>query len=116
MALRPSSSRGAKLALVAALAATAAAAVKGRLTRFEVAESSMEPALARGDYLITVLTSSVQRGDVVVYPDPAMPGRHLVKRAIGLAAENVSIAGGQVAIDGALLAEAWADGPTLPRR
>jgi signal peptidase I len=100
--------------LAAALAATAAAAIKGRLTRFEVAESSMEPALDRGDYLIATLATSIQRGDIVIYPDPTMPDRHLVKRAIGLSGESVSIAGGQVAIDGAVLAEPWADGPTLP--
>ncbi len=114
MALGPSSSRGAKLALLAALAATAAAAVKGRLARFEVAESSMEPALAQGDYLITTPITSAQRGDIVIYPDPTMPDRWLVKRAVGLPGEKVSIAGGQVAIDGAVLAEPWADGPTLP--
>ena len=43
-----------------------------------------------------------------------MPDRYLVKRAIGLPGEDLSIAGGQVAIDGAVLGEAWADGPTLP--
>jgi signal peptidase I len=106
--------RGARLALAAALAATAAAALKGRLTRFEVAESSMKPALLQGDYLIATVTTSVQRGDIVIYPDPTMPDRYLVKRAVGLPGENVSIAGGQAAIHGAVLAESWADGPTLP--
>jgi signal peptidase I len=100
--------------MAAALAAAAAAALKGRLTRFEVVESSMEPALKRGDYLIATLATSVRRGDIVIYPDPTMPDRYLVKRAVGLGGENVSIAAGQVAIDGAVLAEAWADGPTLP--
>ena len=114
MALRPSPSRGAKLALVAAVAATGAAALVGRLTRFEVAESSMEPALKRGDYLIAMAATSVQRGDIVVYPDQTVSDRYLVKRAVGLPMENVSITGGQIAIDGAVLAEAWADGPTLP--
>ena len=114
MPLRPSAGRGAKLALAAALAATVAAAFKGRLTRFEVAEASMEPALSRGDYLIALLATSVRRGDIVIYPDPTMPDRYLVKRAVGLAGEHVSIAGGQLTIDGAVLAEPWADGPTWP--
>lgn len=114
MSLRPSSSRGAKLALSAALAAGAAAALRGRVTRFEVAEASMEPALQQGDYLIAMATATLQRGTVVIYPDPLMPHRFLVKRAVGLAGEKVSIAAGQVAIDGAVLAERWADGPTRP--
>lgn len=74
----------------------------------------MEPALWQGDYLIAMATASVQRGDVVVYPDPTMPDRYLVKRAVGLGGEKVSLAAGQVAIDGTVLAEAWANGPTLP--
>lgn len=114
MSVPPSSRRGAKLAIAAAVAATTAAAMKGRLTRFEVVESSMEPALERGDYLIAGRAGSVQRGDIVIYPDPTTPDRYLVKRAIGLAGETVSISGGRVAIDGAVLAEAWAKGPTWP--
>lgn len=74
----------------------------------------MEPALKRGDYFIATVATSIKRGDIVVYPDPTSPDRYLVKRAIGLGGETVSIAAGQIAIDGAVLAEAWADGPTLP--
>ena len=74
----------------------------------------MEPALREGDYLVATTTLSAQRGDIVIYPDATMPDRYLVKRAVGLPGENVSIAGGQVAIDGAVLAESWADGPTMP--
>ncbi len=114
MALGPSPRRRVKLALAVALAGGAAATFARRLTRFEVVESSMEPALGRGDYLVALAGASVQRGDIVVYPDPAMPARYLVKRAVGLPGEEVAIAGGRVMIDGAVLTEAWADGPTLP--
>lgn len=114
MALGPSPRRAVKLALVAALAGAVAAACTRRLARFEVLESSMEPTLGRGDYLIALAGASVRRGDIVVYPDPAMPVRYLVKRVVGLPGENVAIAGGRVMIDGAVLTEAWADGPTLP--
>ena len=74
----------------------------------------MEPALKRGDYLIAAPADSIERGDIVIYPDPTLPNRYLVKRAVGLGGEIISIAGGQVAVDGAVLAEVWADGPTLP--
>lgn len=74
----------------------------------------MEPALHPGDYVVSVLSTKLRRGDIVAYPDPARPAQDLVKRVIGLPEETVTIAGGQVAIDGALLAEPWADGPTHP--
>jgi len=114
MALRPAPSRSAKFAFAAALAGLAAAGVKGRLTRFEIADSSMEPALAPGDYLVALAVRTVQRGDIVIYRDPADPSRELAKRAVGLAGETVAVSAGQVAIDGSVLAEPWADGPTLP--
>ena len=113
MALGPSPRRGVALA-AAALAGAAAAAFTRRLARFEVLESSMEPALGRGDYLIALTGAPVQRGDIVLYPDPAMPARYLVKRAVGLPGEKVAIADGRVMINGAVLTEAWADGPTHP--
>jgi signal peptidase I len=113
MALRPNTRSTRKLALAAALA-IAVAGIKGRPTRFEVAEASMEPALQPGDYLVAVLARTVGRGDIVVYPDPARPGQDLIKRVVGLPGETVAITGGQVVIDGMLLAEPWADGPTLP--
>ena len=74
----------------------------------------MRPSLSPGDYLVAVATTSPRRGDIVVFPDPERPDRDLVKRVIGLPGEMVTIDGGQVAVDGAILAEPWADGPTLP--
>lgn len=74
----------------------------------------MQPTLSPGDYLIAAATTAPRRGDIVVFPDPSRPDRDLVKRVIGLPGETVTIESGQVAIDGQILAEAWADGPTLP--
>lgn len=104
----------AKMALGAALTASAVAAARGKVARFEVVEDSMRPALSPGDYLIAVATTSPRRGDIVVFPDPRRPDRDLVKRVVGLAGETVTIDTGQVAVGGAILAEPWADGPTLP--
>ena len=50
----------------------------------------------------------------MVIPDPLDPNRDLVKRVVGLSRERVTITNGQVHIDGRVLAEPWADGPTLP--
>ena len=74
----------------------------------------MEPALEAGDYIFAVVPGAIKRGDIVIYPDPSQSGLDLVKRVVGMPGDTVSIVGGQVAIDGAVLAEPWADGPTLP--
>ncbi|NND02368.1 MAG: signal peptidase I [Acidimicrobiia bacterium] len=104
----------AKMAIGAAVAATAAAAVRGKLARFEIVENSMEPAMSAGDYVVAIATKSPLRGQIVVFPDPILPARSLTKRVVGLAGETITITAGQVGIDGEILAEPWADGPTLP--
>lgn len=96
------------------LVAMVITAVKGRIRRYAVVEASMQPALRPGDYLVAGASNKIERGAVIVYPDPADPSRELIKRAIGLGGETLTIAGGQVAIDGAVLAEPWAEGPTFP--
>lgn len=73
----------------------------------------MEPALRPGDYLICDFARPPQRGDVVVYPDPTRPDRDLLKRAIGLGGERVTISDGNVAINGNQLFEPWARGATF---
>ena len=90
------------------------AVVRGRVRRYEVAEQSMAPALAAGDYLVAVKLVTPRRGDLVIYPLPGSPDFEVVKRVVGLPGETVEIANGQVHIDGQVLAEPWADGPTYP--
>lgn len=90
-----------------------AAAVRGALRRFEIKESSMTPALASGDWIITRRrVGGLHRGDIVVFDDPAGSGMSLIKRVVGLGGETVSITSGQVVIDGVLLADRWANGVT----
>jgi signal peptidase I len=92
-----------------------AAAVRGLLRRFEIAESSMSPSLEPGDWIVARRrTSDPERGDVVIFRDPAETGLNLVKRVIGLGGETVGIASGRVTIDGALFADRWANGRTTP--
>lgn len=85
-----------------------------RFSRYEVADHSMAPLLAPGDYLLArpIRTGrELGRGDIVVF----LSGhRHLVKRVIGLPGETVSIDGGVVMIGGAALHEPWWSAATRP--
>ncbi|MCP4307349.1 MAG: signal peptidase I [bacterium] len=102
-----------RLALAAALAAFSYAGLHGKLRRYEIAESSMQPSLQPGDYVIAqARTGTVERGHVVIIA--RRDGLELVKRVVGLPLETVTISNGQVNLNGALLAEPWADGPTRP--
>ena len=97
------------------LTVIAAAALRGVLRRFEIEESSMSPALDPGDWIVAKRqTGEPERGDIVVFRDPAETGLNLVKRVIGLGGETVGVTSGRVTIDGALLADRWANGLTTP--
>jgi signal peptidase I len=80
--------------ILSVLALVAIAAGLGQAyRRFEVAERSMEPALRPGDYLITSrYLDRLSAGDVVVYEHPHQPGFWMVKRAIGLPGDQITIA------------------------
>ncbi len=82
-------------------------------SRFEIAEHSMSPALVPGDFVIVSRADAPRRGDIIVFPHPDRPAFHLVKRVVAIGNEQVAIANGQVHVDGNVLAEPWADGPTL---
>ena len=84
---------------------------RNRLRRFEITEASMDPSLHDGDYVVaTRLISAPMRGDVVVFSHPRDPGFLMIKRVIGLPGEKLSIRDGQVAVNGRVLAEPWAQG------
>jgi len=91
-----------------------AAAIGGIVRRFEIKETSMEPTLEPGDWVLARrFTRIPERGDIVVFKDPAETGLNLVKRVIGLGGEEITTESGRVVIDGALLADRWANGRTL---
>ncbi len=93
----------------------AVAALRGVLRRFEIRESSMAPALDSGDWVVAKRrTGILQRGDIVVFNDPTGTGMDLVKRVIGIPGDHVGIENGRVTINGALLADRWANGVTEP--
>jgi signal peptidase I len=85
------------------------------IRRYEIAERSMRPALSPGDYLVAVRPRRPpRRGDVVIFADPGLPGRELVKRVIGLSGETVTVTGGRVLVNGHPEADRWGWGPTTP--
>lgn len=72
---------------------------------------SMQPNFPNGEYLLTDKVSyrfgEPERGDVVVFEPPGSDGEEYIKRIIGLPGEEVSVKGGRVYIDGAILAESY---------
>lgn len=75
----------------------------------------MAPTLLPGDYVVAIHRETPPLlGDIVVVPHPHRPGFELVKRAIGLPGQTVTVAGGRVFVDGAPVPEPWAIGPTQP--
>ena len=112
--IRMKAKRG-TLAATVGLIVLAVAALRGRLRRYTIAERSMEPTLMSGDWTVARNRSGPPtRAAVIVFTDPREPERELVKRVVGLPGERLTITNGQVHIDGRVLAEPWADGPTLP--
>lgn len=89
--------------------------LRKKLRRYEIAESSMEPELSSGDYVVAQRRSNVlARGDIVIVPHPEVDGFELVKRIIGLPGETITLGNGQVLVDGRALPEPWANGPARP--
>lgn len=84
------------------------------MQRYVVAELSMSPALLPGDRLLARRARILRRGDLVVFEHPHRPGFHLVKRAVGLPGETLSIDTGVVRIDDRELVEPWTDQLTAP--
>lgn len=106
--------RTGKTTATVVIAAMGIAALRGRFRRYEIAEQSMLPALRPGDYIVAVLSRELLRGDIVIFDYPDRVGFELVKRVVGLPGDRVAIANGRVHINGVVLAESWANGPTLP--
>ncbi len=80
------------------------------IRRFEVAERSMSPSLAPGDYLISVISKQPRVGHIVIYPSPDDPSFFLVKRVIALGGSRVTLDRGIVTVDGTIRREAWSHG------
>lgn len=70
------------------------AALSFRLTRYEVAEESMLPVLAPGDWVLAVKRPrSPKVGDVVAIDHPDRPGFTLVKRVAAVDGDRLTVLG-----------------------
>jgi signal peptidase I len=84
---------------------------------YSIPSGSMEPTLQVGDRILVNKLSyhlhGVGRADIVVFSTPpdehcaGPPVANLVKRVIGLPGETISLANGEVYINGKLLPEPW---------
>lgn len=85
---------------------------------FEVPSASMETTIMTGDRLFAEKVSyhftDVQPGDIVVFSDPQVPSRVLVKRVIATEGQTVSMSGGTLYIDGVAQSELYVTGETYP--
>lgn len=83
---------------------------------FEVPSASMETTIMTGDRLFAEKVSyhfaDVQPGDIVVFSDPQVPSRVLVKRVIATEGQTISISGGTLYIDGVAQSEPYVTGET----
>ena len=85
---------------------------------FRIPSGSMEPTLLVGDFLlvdkqvptdsIALPTTTIRRGDVVVFHFPVDPSLHLVKRVVGIPGDHIRLRGGRVLVNGLSLSEPYA--------
>jgi signal peptidase I len=88
---------------------------------FRIPSESMEPTLLVGDFLLVnkdigletaprlmAPTSTIHRGDLVVFHYPVDSSLHLVKRVIGLPGDHLHLRDGHAYIDGHALQEPYA--------
>jgi signal peptidase I len=103
------------MALAVVLAGQGVVAVNRRFVveGFRLPSEKMAPSLIAGDsVLVTKLSASVQRGDVVVYRHPGPQGALFVKRVVAVEGDNVALddeAG--ILLEGVPLRNASFDGP-----
>lgn len=93
--------------LVVALAL--AAAVRTAISIYSIPSGSMMPSLQAGDHIVVTpyRFSIPQRGDVVVFHEPADPSQLVVKRIIALPGDVIDSRGGRVRIGEHTLAEPY---------
>jgi signal peptidase I len=89
---------------------------------FRIPSESMESTLLVGDFLLVdkqaapgadssaslLPSSSIHRGDIIVFHDPVDSSLHLVKRVIGLPGDHLRLHSGRVFINGRALTEPYA--------
>lgn len=85
---------------------------------FEVPSASMEDTIMTGDMVfaekVSYHFSEPQAGGIVVFSDPQIPSRVLIKRVIATGGQTVDFADGVVYIDGVAQNEPYALGKSYP--
>lgn len=83
--------------------------------RVRVENISMLPTLHEGQFVLVnklaYRLGEFQRGDIVVFHYPRNPNEDYIKRVIGLPGDAVSIAGGEVSVNGMILDEPYISAP-----
>ena len=87
------------------------------IATYSIPSGSMEPTLQIGDRIVVDKLAydlhGVDRGNIIVFSTPpnedcaGPPVADLVKRVVGLPGETISLAGGNVYINGKLLDQSW---------
>lgn len=87
---------------------------------FLVQGQSMEPTLHNGERLLvdklTYRFREPRRGEIVVFRVPSDPSRRFIKRVIGVPGDVIEFRDGRVVLNGQVLRETYAVGPTLAER
>ena len=87
---------------------------------FLVQGQSMEPSLHNGERLLvdklTYRFREPRRGEIVVFRVPSDPSRRFIKRVIGVPGDVIEFREGRVVLNGQVLTENYALGPTLSDR
>lgn len=77
---------------------------------YRIPTGSMEPTLMRGDHILVdrrTLILDPSRGDLIVYQDPADPGRDFVKRVVAMGGDTVEIRDKELIVNGQAVPESY---------
>jgi signal peptidase I len=84
---------------------------KSSVQAFSIPSASMEPALARGDFVLTDKSAyrsvGPRRGDIIVFKYPLDERRDFIKRVIGVPGDRIEFKGRQVLVNGQVLDEPY---------
>lgn len=88
---------------------------------FQIPSASMEETIKTGDMVfaekVSYQFSDPEPGDIVVFSDPQVPSRTLIKRVIATEGQTVDLRDGKVYVDGVALDEPYTQGlPSYPLR
>lgn len=86
---------------------------------FQIPSASMEETIKTGDMVfaekVSYHFSDPEPGDIVVFSDPQVPSRTLIKRVIATEGQTVDLRDGKVYVDGVALDEPYTQGlPSYP--